>query len=296
MTRDELTRMAESLGFSQVGVARAAPSETVHALDDWLAGNRHGEMEWMATRRDLRADPRTLLPTATSVIAVALDYGQPLPKTDGPKIARYALGRDYHRVLRDKLKKLAARIPGETRICVDSAPILEREWAHRAGLGWFGKNTMLIDSRRGSWCYLGILLTEHEFPPDRPALGGCGSCRACIDACPTGAIVHANGRWQIDARRCISYLTIEAEAVPTDTAGWDVGCDVCQEVCPFNAPRDPQPLRGRPATEPDLAPRPWPSRAEIAEWTEAEWDLATRGSAVRRVGYARLKALAAREI
>ncbi len=203
-------------------------------------------------------------------------------------------------MLRGKLKRLAtfleAVAPGcETRVCVDSAPLLEREYAHLAGIGWFGKNTCLIDSRRGSWFFLGALLCSHRIEPDEPAIGGCGSCTRCIDACPTGAIVFDDDQWQIDSRRCISYLTIEhrgsIESELADSiADWTFGCDVCQEVCPFNEPRESQPMRATPAEEPDLLQeRSWPSLVELAQITEPEWDRLTRGSAVRRAGYEGLK-------
>ncbi len=249
-------------------------------------------MEYLREHVPLKAHPEQLLPGVRSVVAVTLNYYQPNRSEAGkPRIAAYALGRDYHKVLRGKLKKLATWVeasePGSVcRPCVDSAPIFERDYARLAGLGWFGKNTMLIDSRRGSFFFIGILLTTAEFAPDAPAEGGCGTCTRCIDACPTGAIVQVEGRWQVDARRCISYQTIEHRGELTqDTHGWTFGCDVCQEVCPFNQPRPSQPLRAAPTTEPDfLAQREWPTLAQLAECGEAEWDRLTRGSAVRRAG------------
>lgn len=213
-----------------------------------------------------------------------------------PRIARYALGRDYHKVIRGKLRKLATFIeelaPGtSTRACVDSAPIMERDFAHLAGLGWFGKNTMLIDSKRGSWFFIGLLLTSLELPPDPPALGGCGTCRACIESCPTGAIIHDHGRWQVDARRCISYQTIEhVGPLEVDTAGWTFGCDVCQEVCPFNQPRASQPMRAALSNEADfIARRQWPSLVQLTQIDHASWDEITRGSPVRRSGHSGLR-------
>ena len=176
------------------------------------------------------------------------------------------------------------------RPCVDSAPVFERDYAHLAGLGWFGKNTMLIDSRRGSWFFLGLILTTARWEPDAPAEGGCGTCTRCIDACPTGAIVLSDGRWSVDARRCVSYLTIEHEGPiePTLAKGigdWTFGCDVCQEVCPFNAERASQPMRGARATEADLLlHREWPSLAEIETMPHEVWDRLTQGSPVRRAG------------
>lgn len=299
MTKDELKTAALSLGFSAFGVCEATPAPHLDFFDRWLGRDRHAGMDWLANSRALRADPETLLPGVRSIVAVALDYGRPNPRVEGqPRIARYALGRDYHKVLRGKLKRLSSLFEQEghtARACVDSAPIFERDYARLAGLGWFGKNTMLIDSRRGSWFFLGLLLTTAPLEPDPPAEGGCGTCTRCIDACPTGAIVFADGRWGIDSRRCISYLTIEHEGpIPRELAermdGWTFGCDVCQEVCPFNEERLSQPLRGSRATEPDfLREREWPSLAEIEEMTEAEWDELTRGSAIRRTGLEGLK-------
>lgn len=293
----DLKAFALGLGFAQAGVTGTEPPAHLDAYRRWLDRGYHGQMAYLERHLPLKADPRALLPEAKSIVAVALNYNQPNPPQAGaPRIARYALGRDYHRVLRAKLRRLAlwieGRYPGsQSRACVDSAPILERELAQRAGLGWFGKNTMLIDSRRGSWFFLGLLLTSVEFVRDEPALGGCGSCRACIDACPTEAIVFADDRWQVDARACVSYLTIEHSGNhDRDTAGWTFGCDVCQEVCPFNHPRPHQPLRGAITTEPDfLAIREWPSLSELADLDEATWDLLTRGSAVRRAGLAGLR-------
>jgi len=293
-TTDDLRRYAEDELGVRMGVAPAVPPPHLEAYRQWLAEGKHGGMAYLADSLELRAHPERLLPGARSVVAIAADYNRPNPHRPGEaRIARYALGRDYHKVLRGKLKAMArwldARAPGHThRPCVDSAPILERDFAQLAGLGWFGKNTMLIDSRRGSWFFIGLLLTTLELEPSVPALGGCGTCRACVDACPTGALSDEDGRWQVDARSCVSYLTIEHRGpIPHDLAQgvgeWTFGCDVCQEVCPFNAPRNSQPLRGTHATEPDFlldAPR-LPLEA-VASWTEADWDGATRGRALRR--------------
>lgn len=251
-------------------------------------------MDYLQRHLPLKGDPANLLPGVQSIVAVTLNYNQ--PNDTDPRIARYALGRDYHKVLKGKLNKLSAWIgsnhpDAKCRPCVDSAPIMERDYAQLAGLGWFGKNTMLIDSRRGSWFFIGLLLTTVEFEPDTPALGGCGSCKACIEACPTGALVLEEERWQVDARRCISYLTIEHEGeIELDTAGWLFGCDVCQEVCPFNQPRESQPLRGQVTREPDfLRKREWPSLQQLRVLSEEEWDEITRGSAMRRASKEQLQ-------
>jgi epoxyqueuosine reductase len=288
---------ALSLGFTTVGICPALPAPHFSAYQSWLDKGYHGTMAYMATSSALRSDPSSLLPGARSVVAVTLNYNQSNPAVEGqPRVARYALGRDYHKVLRAKLRGLASWLslayPGEQfRACVDSAPIFERDYAQLAGLGWFGKNTCLIDSKRGSWFFIGLLLTTIEFDFDLPAVGGCGTCSKCIDACPTGAIVFEEDRWQVDARRCISYLTIEHRgALVANIGDWTVGCDVCQEVCPFNEPRSSQPLRGVTTIEPDfLKLRSWPSLEQLTQISYEDWDSLTRGSAARRVGYEGLK-------
>lgn len=266
-------------------------------------------MDYLRRHAPLKADPGALLPGVRSIIAVGLNYYQEATANRGsPRVARYALGRDYHKVIRGKLRKLARALDSvsETehvcRICVDSAPILEREYAHRAGLGWFGKNTMLIDSKRGSWFLIGLLLTTLEIEPDTPALGGCGSCRACIDACPTGAIVQIasgredEGQWAVDARSCISYLTIEApEEADSRVGEWTFGCDVCQEVCPFNQGRANNPLRAQTTREPDFLKRSALTAlplSQIATLSEREWNEVTAGSPIRRAGWNGLRQVA----
>ncbi len=283
---------AMRLGFDAAGVCEAAPAEHHGALLAWVRDGLHGTMAYMDRHAALRSDPRLLLEGARSIVAVAQHYSGPVEVVPGaPRIAAYAQGRDYHRVLRGRLRRLGRwfdeREPGGAwRACVDSAPILEREFAQRAGLGWFGKNTCLIDSRRGSRFVLGMLLSTVPLEPDAPSQGGCGTCTACIDACPTGAIVSHRGRWTVDARRCISYLTIEHRGPlddPSVLGGWTFGCDVCQDVCPFNAVRASQPERAPEASDPDLrARREWPALAELAQITDPEWDALTQGSAVRR--------------
>ncbi len=292
-----LKAAAVASGFTSVGVCGPEPPESLEAYETWLAKGYHGSMDYMARSLAQRSDLESLLPGVRSVVCVGLNYYQPLPKAEGgPKIARYALGRDYHKVMRGRLKHLAKWVESEhpgsvSRACVDSAPVLEREYANRAGLGWFGKNTCLIDSRKGSWFFIGVLLTTAEYERDTPAVGGCGTCRACIEACPTGAIVPEGERWVVDARACISYLTIEEKSADLqgDTAGWTVGCDVCQEVCPFNQPRPSQPDRAATTTDPDFAPREWPSLTRLVDITWEDWDGLTRGSPVRRVGWEGLR-------
>ncbi|MEQ1821294.1 MAG: tRNA epoxyqueuosine(34) reductase QueG [Fimbriimonadaceae bacterium] len=299
--QQQVLDFAGGLGFDPVGIAPITPPEHWEAYKEWIESGRHGSMKYLEEHLQLKRTPENLLPRAKSAIVVGLNYYQPQPDL---KIARYALGRDYHRVLRAKLKKLVHHIEvspsllhemeAQFRICVDSAPLMERDLAQAAGLGWFGKNTMIINSARGSWFVLGIVLTTLEIEPTKPALGGCGTCRACIDACPTGAIIHDAGRWQVDARSCISYLTIEhkgpfAESQSQQVGEWTFGCDVCQQVCPFNHPRESQPLRARNTVEPGFAPKSFPKLTELAQIGHPEWDELTQGSPIRRARYEGLK-------
>ena len=295
-----LAAVAAELGFDSVGVCSASASTHVEAYEAWLAKGYQGEMGYLARHAAAKRDVDSLLPGVRSIVAATLGYGQAREHVPGQaRIAQYALGRDYHKVLRGKLRRLAgwisAQNPGSTaRVCVDSAPVLEREYAHLAGLGWFGKNTMLIDSKRGSRFFIGLVLTTALLEADRPSVGGCGTCRACVEACPTGAIVQEEGRWQVDARRCVSYLTIEhrgeiAEELTRGMGEWTFGCDVCQDVCPFNQARISQPLRARGTREGDFLAREWPDLASLAEIGYAQWDDLTRGSAVRRAGWEGLR-------
>ena len=291
---------ARAAGFGLVGVCDASPPESMPAFDAWLEAGFEGPMGYMRTSRELRAGLDSVLPGARSVLAVGLNYARDDDWQPGtPRIAAYARGRDYHKVVRGRLAKigwwLEAQEPGaRCRPVADSAPVMEREFARRAGLGWFGKNTCLIDSKTGSLFVVGLLLTTLELVPDRPAEGGCGTCRLCVDACPTGAIVPLQGRWAVDGRKCVSALTIEErgevpEALRARVGEWTFGCDVCQDVCPFNQRRESQPLRAVPTSDPDLAEREWPSLEALAEIGEEAWDTLTRGSAVRRAGPAQLR-------
>jgi epoxyqueuosine reductase len=264
---------ALALGFARVGFCPVEPFENgARALDRWLAEGHHGEMTFMSGAS--RADPRALLPEAQTLIVVALAYerarAEPTPRGSGivpttALVARYALGKDYHLVLKERLRRLADRCaelsgrPVLARPCVDTAPLLEREAARRAGVGFTAKNTMSIAPGLGSYVLLGELLLDLELAPTEPIAPGCGSCRACLDACPTSAFVDA---YTLDARRCISYLTIEhAGAIPRELrpsiGRWVFGCDICQEVCPHN--RSPKP---RPA-DAALAPRPGTSNLDL---------------------------------
>ncbi len=254
---ERLKLRARALGFDRVGIAPARPADGFDRLQDWLARGYAGEMDYMRRHGDARRHPDAILPNVRSVVMVALNYhdGRAAEVQRGVRsaersvqsaarglVARYARGPDYHEVLRQRLKELLDWVRGESPGChgravVDTAPLLERDFARRAGLGWFGKNTMLIDKKLGSYFFLGALLVDVELAADEPfATSHCGTCTACLDACPTGAFVEAG---VLDSRRCISYLTIELRG-PIDPelrlaiGGWLFGCDVCQEVCPWN--------------------------------------------------------------
>jgi epoxyqueuosine reductase len=261
---DHIKRKAREIGFNLVGIAQAGPSQSHHRYVNWLAHEHHGGMSYLA-RPDAvarRTDVRELLSEARSVVVTGMNYYSPPPsKTEaGPGVgivARYAWGDDYHEVIADKLDQLAAFIKAETgrptryKICVDTSAVLEREWAVRAGLGWIGKNTMLINPHAGSWFLLGELLLDLDLGQAVPFTADhCGTCTRCIEACPTQCILP--GR-DLDASRCISYLTIElrGEIAPDlreHIGNWVFGCDVCQQVCPWNR-------FARPTHEPAFAPR-----------------------------------------
>jgi epoxyqueuosine reductase len=288
--RQTIDRLARELGFDRVGVARAESLGRSEYLRAWLGQGRAGHMHYLHRNLASRENPAALLPGARSVIVAALNYYQPEPRPpdDGPRgrVARYAWGRDYHRVVKKRLWKLVERLraevakPFEARVCVDTAPILERELAARAGIGWIGKNTMVLSRGLGSYFYLGEIITTLDLPADEPAADHCGSCTKCLEACPTGALPEP---YKMDASRCISYLTIELrDAIPDELqhliGDWVFGCDICQDVCPFNrkAPN---------TTDPDLAPRPpalQPLLADLLAWTPDDYDAHTRGSALRR--------------
>jgi epoxyqueuosine reductase len=240
--------MARECGFELAGVARAEPlADDVTRYQEWTARGMAGEMRYLTDRRaDVRSDPRNLLAGARSVICVGKLYNQaPPPEREGHAIfSRYAWGRDYHEVLREALEQLAHKLAAveqhQWKACVDSAPLLERSYARQAGLGWIGRNTCLINEPLGSWFFLGELVTTLELETDQPPPDRCGTCTRCIDACPTQALVPDGDGWTLDARRCISYLNIELRGpIPEEQRAWlgsrVFGCDICQEVCPWNA-------------------------------------------------------------
>lgn len=284
---------AAELGFCRAGVARAGPPLRIDYVEDWLRLGRHGEMNYLEKWHHLRTDPRRLLAGARSIIVVADNYRQrdsgSKADSTGARVAQYAWGRDYHRVIRRKLEQLVAdmhdAIPEwfETRICVDTAPLIEREFAAAAGIGWIGKNTLVMHQELGSYFFLGAIVTTLELVPTPPTIDHCGTCTRCLDACPTGALDQP---YQMDATRCISYLTIEHRG-PIDAAraveigDWLYGCDICQEVCPHN--------RKAPAsTEPAYAPlehnplAPSANAETLLEWTPDAYTEALRGSAMKR--------------
>jgi epoxyqueuosine reductase len=234
---------ARELGFDRVAIGSAGRPEHAAAFERWLDAGHAGTMDYLARTRGERVDPQRLLPGARSVIAVALSYAPPQPEpASWHPVARYARGRDYHDVMRPRLERLAAAVAEiagpatRSRAAVDTSAVLERDLAARAGLGWFGKNTNLLAPELGSYFFIGIVLTTAALAPDGPLPDRCGTCTACLEACPTAAFV---GAYVLDARRCISYLTIEHRggiepALAAGLGSWLFGCDVCQEVCPWN--------------------------------------------------------------
>ena len=242
MRADHIQELARRCGFEAAGVAPALPSSDAEAFLDWVAGGNAGGMHYLTDHRaTVRQDPRHLLPSARSIVCVAKVYNQP---ERVPHIAQYAITDDYHDVMKRSLEQLAAKLREihgefEYRAVVDTAPLLERSYARLAGLGWIGRNTCLINQELGSWVYLGELLTSLPLESGVPAPDRCGTCTRCIDACPTGAIQPGGLRTVLDANRCISYYTIEHRGdIPQDwrepLADWVFGCDICQDVCPWN--------------------------------------------------------------
>ncbi len=286
------------LGFQQVGIAKAELPEDERRLNEWLAQRWHGDMGYMERHGTRRTRPAELVPGTVRVISVRMDYSPPqaraaddvLADRELAYVSRYALGRDYHKVLRNRLQDLADRIAGDVgpfgyRAFVDSAPVLEKALARDAGLGWIGKHTNLLNRHAGSWFFLGEIYTDLPLPADSAPTNHCGSCTACIDVCPTRAIV---GPYQLDARRCISYLTIEhhgniPEEFRTALGNRIYGCDDCQLVCPWNR-------YARLSGEPDFRVRHGLDSASLVElfgWSEQQFLERTSGSAIRRIGYQR---------
>ena len=293
-----LKERALAEAFDLVGVAAAGPIETSDRLRSWLAAGHHAGMEWMAETEDQRGHPRHLLEGCRSVVMVAMSYRSSLPDSDQTAtpdevwISRYAWGRDYHRLVKKRLVRLGRFLeeaqPGcGWRAVVDTAPLLEREWAVRAGLGWIGKSTMLLNRRLGSELFLGALLTDVELEPDHPVTDHCGKCNACLEACPTGAFPEP---YVLDSRRCVGYLTIEhRDTVPAELApGMENmvgGCDRCNEVCPWTrkAPAD---------LHPELAPAPHRHRPQLGDLEvldEEGWHRWRQGSPLGRIPFSQLR-------
>ncbi|HEX5339663.1 MAG TPA: tRNA epoxyqueuosine(34) reductase QueG [Gammaproteobacteria bacterium] len=291
-----IKQWAQELGFQQTGISGIALPEDEKRLLDWLAQQHHGEMDYMQRHGTRRSRPADLVPGTLRVISVRMEYWpaqqrsatELLERGDHAYIARYALGRDYHKLLRPRLQQLADRIEDEIgafgyRAFSDSGPVLEKALARDAGLGWIGKHTLLINREAGSWFTLGELYTDLPLPIDTPATEHCGSCHACMDVCPTRAIVAP---YQLDARRCIAYLTIEYKgSIPVElreAIGNRVfGCDDCQLFCPWNK-------FAQVTAEPDFAPRHGLDDSMLVDlfnWTEEEFLQRTAGSALRRISY-----------
>ena len=293
---ERVRALAERLGFARLGIAPAEPWPEGQALSAWLARGYAGTMRWMEASADKRMDVRKMMPGARAVLSAAISYQSTRPFSTAPRssdrgwIARYAWGRDYHRLLEKRLRRLARAI---RRICpgarcavrVDTGPILEHVAAARAGVGWIGKNTCVIDREAGSFLFLGEIVTDAPLEPDLPAVDHCGTCTRCIDACPTGAIVAPA---VLDARRCIAYLTIEhagaVEEPLREAIGTHVfGCDICQDVCPWN--RD-----ALPANAADFEPRAGQESPELGALLDRileDFDGFTRNTAMRRADQAR---------
>jgi epoxyqueuosine reductase len=296
--RTAIALAARQLGLDAIGVSDVNLSEDERHLEEWLACGWHGEMGYMARHGRKRSRPAELLPGTLRIVSARMNYW-PHEARDAQEllrdaqrgfISRYALGRDYHKVMRQALRGLADAVtriagPHGYRVFVDSAPVLEKALARNAGLGWIGKHTNLIARDAGSWFFLGEIYTDAPLPVDQPASAHCGTCSACIPACPTGAIVAP---YRLDARRCISYLTIElAGSIPEEfrraIGNRIYGCDDCQLVCPWNK-------FARPAAEKDFAVRHGLDHSQLTElfaWSEADFEEKTSGSAIRRIGYER---------
>ncbi|MEM7282426.1 MAG: tRNA epoxyqueuosine(34) reductase QueG [Pseudomonadota bacterium] len=294
--KDDFARWGKELGFQAVGVSHLDLAEDAAHLRRWLQQGHHGQMQYMAKHGRKRYVPDDLVPQTVSVISARMDYFPP-NSTDAESVlndrrkayvARYALGRDYHKVFRLRLKKFAQKIEARIgdigyRVFVDSAPVLERALARNAGLGWIGKNTNLINKSAGSWFFLGEIYTDLALRTDKPSTNHCGSCSACLQVCPTNAFV---GPYELDARRCISYLTIELKgSIPKEyrkpIGNRIYGCDDCQLVCPWNK-------FAKRTTLPDFEPRQNLDNATLLElflWSERDFEKRTEGSPIRRIGF-----------
>ena len=288
-----IKKSAKNLGFLSCGISKAEfLEEEAPRFEKWLNEQKHGQMAYMENHYDKRLDPRLLVPGAKSVVSLLLNYYTDEHQVEGaPKISKYAYGTDYHFVIKEKLKQLFQILQEEIgeingRVFVDSAPVMDKAWAGRSGLGWMGKNTNLINKKVGSFFFIAEMILDLKLDYDTPVTEHCGTCTACIDSCPTGALTPYN----IDASRCISYLTIELkDQIPSEFQNkmddWSFGCDICQDVCPWNR-------FSKPHNEPLFEPR-----SELLEFTKKDWeeltettfDIIFKNSAVKRTRYKGLK-------
>ena len=288
-----IKKSAKNLGFLSCGISKAEfLEEEAPRFEKWLNEQKHGQMAYMENHYDKRLDPRLLFPGAKSVVSLLLNYYTDEHQVEGaPKISKYAYGTDYHFVIKEKLKQLFQILQEEIgeingRVFVDSAPVMDKAWAGRSGLGWMGKNTNLINKKVGSFFFIAEMILDLKLDYDTPVTDHCGTCTACIDACPTEALTPYN----IDASRCISYLTIELkDQIPSEFQNkmddWSFGCDICQDVCPWNR-------FSKPHSEPLFEPR-----SELLEFTKKDWeelteatfDIIFKNSAVKRTRYRGLK-------
>lgn len=293
MNKEDLSRRikqkAQDLGFISCGISRAEfLEEEAKHLETWLKSGFHGKMNYMENHFDKRLNPTLLVDDAKSVISVLLNYypEQDLFKHRDLKISKYAYGQDYHYVIRnrlDQLKEFIFDLCGErsARVFTDSAPVLDKAWAERSGLGWIGKNANLLSKQVGSFFFIGEIIIDLDLEYDQPTLDHCGSCTACIDACPTGAIINAK---QVDGSKCISYLTIELkdELLPKDfqdkMEGWVFGCDICQDVCPWNR-------FSRPTSVDEFKATTEFKEIDLTELTESAFQLIFSTSAIKRTKY-----------
>jgi len=285
-----LKEKALELGLDACGVSKAGPlSEEADRLNEWLGRGHHASMRWMENHLEKRTDPTVLVQGARSIVSVLQSYYNPFEPPEDPaigRISRYAWGDDYHLILKERISLLKDWLESEVgevngRIFVDSAPVMDKAWAARAGLGWIGKHSNLISPEHGSWTFIGEMIIDVELTEDQPILDHCGSCTACIDECPTEAIIAP---YVVDANRCISYTTIEHRgndvnsAVSSDHRSWIFGCDVCQEVCPWNKFKTD-------TSESRYAPRPGTLTTSLEEWSDLDQEaFSTRfsKSAVKR--------------
>jgi epoxyqueuosine reductase len=299
LTASFVKSRAREVGFDLCGIASAQAPPRLHRLAAWVASGFAGDMTYLERSLDERMNPARVLPTVRSVISLGVIYNSPRPYSTGAleeghaAISRYAWGDDYHEVLRNRLRRLVRALADaagqgfEAFSSVDSGPVQERVFAEQAGLGWIGKNTCLINQAVGSWIFLAAVLTNADLPPDRPGLDQCGSCTRCLEACPTGALVEP---YSLDANRCLSYLTIESRSGVEEPLRPAIrqqvyGCDICQDVCPWNR-------RAGVSDDPVWQPRDgllFPSILELCRLSDDDWRARLKGSAMRRAGLRRIR-------